>query len=64
MTVAWILKDKGVHVVSVLSGTSVTEAISHLESNRIGAVVVVDEQHRVLGILSDGISFGYWQRAA
>ena len=53
MTVAWILKDKGRHVVSVLSDTSVTEAIGHLEKNRIGAVVVVDEQHRVLGILSE-----------
>jgi CBS domain-containing protein len=53
MTVAWILRDKGRHVVSVLSGTPVTEAIGHLEKNRIGAVVVVDEQHRVLGILSE-----------
>ena len=64
MTVAWILKDKGRHVVSVLSGTPVTEAIGHLEKNRIGAVVIVDEQHRVLGILSEGISSGYWRRAA
>ncbi len=53
MTVAWILKDKGRNVVSVLSGTPVNEAITLLEKNRIGAVVVVDEQHRVLGILSE-----------
>ena len=53
MTVAWILKDKGRHVVSVLSGTPVNDAIGLLEKNRIGAVVIVDEQHRVLGILSE-----------
>jgi CBS domain-containing protein len=53
MTVAWILKEKGRHVLSVLQVTPVTEAITILEKNRVGAVVVVDEQHRVLGILSE-----------
>ena len=53
MTVAWILKDKGRHVVSVLSGTSITEVIVLLEKNRIGAIVIVDEQHHVQGILSE-----------
>jgi CBS domain-containing protein len=53
MTVAWILKDKGRNVVSVLPSTTVSEAIMLLEKNRIGAVVVVDEQHRVLGIISE-----------
>src|SRR6516162_417864 len=53
MTVAWILKDKGRHVVSVLSGTPITEAIVLLEKNRIGAIVIVDEQHHVQGILSE-----------
>ena len=53
MTVAWILRDKGRHVVSVMAGTPVSEAISLLEQNRIGAVPVVDEEHHVLGILSE-----------
>ncbi len=53
MTVAWILKEKGRGVVSVLSSTAVKEAVDLLEKNRIGAVVVVDQQHRVLGILSE-----------
>ena len=53
MTVAWILKEKGRHVVSVLSTTPVTDAIGLLEINRIGAVPVLDEEHRVLGILSE-----------
>jgi len=53
MTVAWILKEKGRGVVSVLSGTPVSDAVSLLEKNRIGAVVVIDQQYRVLGILSE-----------
>jgi CBS domain-containing protein len=53
MTVAWILKEKGRGVVSVLSETPVKEAVALLEKNRIGAVVIVDQQHRVLGILSE-----------
>ncbi|MGB9166345.1 MAG: CBS domain-containing protein, partial [Rhodomicrobium sp.] len=53
MTVAWILKDKGRHVVSVLSGTPLTEVIVLLDKNRIGAIVIVDEQHHVQGILSE-----------
>ncbi len=53
MTVAWILKEKGRNVVSVLADTPVTEAIAQLEKNRIGAIVVVNPQHHVLGILSE-----------
>ena len=53
MIVAWIFKDKGRHVVSVLSGTSLTEVIVLLDKNRIGAIVIVDEQHHVQGILSE-----------
>jgi CBS domain-containing protein len=53
MTVAWILKEKGRGVISVLASASITEAIALLEKNRIGAVVVVDQEHRVLGILSE-----------
>jgi CBS domain-containing protein len=53
MTVAWILKDKGRNVLSVLPTTSVNEAVTVLAKNRIGAVVVADEQHRVLGIISE-----------
>jgi CBS domain-containing protein len=53
MTVAWILKDKGRSVCSVLPTTSVNEAVTLLAKNRIGAVVVADEQYRVLGIISE-----------
>lgn len=53
MTVAWILKEKGRNVLSVLPSTLLSEAVTILAKNRIGAVVVVDEQHRVLGIVSE-----------
>ena len=53
MTVAWILKQKGRNVVNALPGTSVEHAISLLEKHNIGAIVVVDEQHRVQGIVSE-----------
>jgi CBS domain-containing protein len=53
MTVAWILRDKGRKVVSVLPRTSLNEAITLLAQNKIGALVIADEQNRVLGILSE-----------
>ncbi len=53
MTVAWILKQKGRNVISALPGTPVEHAISLLEKHNIGAVVIVDEQHRVQGIVSE-----------
>ncbi len=53
MTVAWILKQKGRNVVSALPNTSVEQAVGLLEKHHIGAIVIVDEQHRVLGIVSE-----------
>ena len=53
MTVAWILKEKGRNVVSAHASASVEEIITLLAKNRIGAVVIADEVHRVLGIISE-----------
>ncbi|MBI4725250.1 MAG: CBS domain-containing protein, partial [Rhodomicrobium sp.] len=53
MTVAWILKEKGRNVVSALPSVSVNEVVTLLVRNRIGAVVIADEQLRVLGIVSE-----------
>jgi CBS domain-containing protein len=53
MTVAWILKEKGRNVVSALPGATIEETVALLEKNRIGAVVIVDELRRVLGIVSE-----------
>ena len=53
MTVAWILKEKGRNVVSALPSASVYEVVMLLEKNRIGAVVIADELHHVLGLISE-----------
>jgi len=53
MTVAWILKQKGRNVISAHPGASLEQAVSLLEKHNIGSIVIVDEQHRVLGIVSE-----------
>ena len=53
MTVAWILKQKGRDVISAPPEASVEHATALLEKHNIGAIVIVDEQHRVLGIVSE-----------
>src|SRR5579883_1127122 len=53
MTVAWIMKEKGRAVFSVLPKTPLNDAVTLLARNRIGAVVVCDEQHRIRGIISE-----------
>ncbi len=53
MTVAWILKEKGRNVVSALPGASVNEVVTLMAKNRIGAVVIADELHHALGIISE-----------
>ncbi len=53
MSVAWILKEKGRGVVSVLPSASLNEVVTLLAKNRIGALVVTDEHYRPLGIISE-----------
>jgi CBS domain-containing protein len=53
MPVAWIIKEKGRNVLSVLPSAALNEVVTILARNRIGAVVVVDDQHRVKGIVSE-----------
>jgi CBS domain-containing protein len=53
MTVAWILKQKGRSVVSASAEASLDSAISLLDRHNIGAIVIVDEQRRILGIVSE-----------
>ncbi len=53
MTVSWILKDKGRTVTTVLPTTPLNETINLLARQKIGAVIVVDEQHRIHGIVSE-----------
>ncbi len=53
MTVAAILARKGRDVLTVPKTTSVAEAVRILAAKRIGAIVVADDFHRILGIVSE-----------
>jgi CBS domain-containing protein len=53
MTVAAVLRQKGASVISVLPETTVAEAAQIIAERRIGAVVVLDAQGRLAGILSE-----------
>lgn len=53
MTVAQILNEKGGDVVSVGVGATVMDALIVLKEHRIGAVLVMDDDGSVAGVLSE-----------
>jgi CBS domain-containing protein len=53
MNVAAILQDKGDAVHTIAPGERLAEAAKTLDRKAIGALVVVDERRRVLGVLSE-----------
>lgn len=53
MAVAHILRQKGSTVVTVAPGDSVQTIVDTLSRHRIGAVVVVDQQGGIAGIVSE-----------
>ena len=53
MTVRNVLSTKGFGVVTVHPDTSVLDAVRTLAEHNIGAVVVVDENERVVGIFTE-----------
>ena len=53
MTVKTILSTKGSEVITIAPTATLEEAIAVLAKNRIGAVVVLGPQQRVIGILSE-----------
>jgi Predicted signal-transduction protein containing cAMP-binding and CBS domains len=53
MYVSDILRNKGARIVSLKADDPVPEAIALLCSNRIGAVLVLDNQGRIAGIFSE-----------
>jgi CBS domain-containing protein len=53
MTVAAILKQKGTEVISVRPGDSVAEVARVLVERNIGAALVTDTIHQMLGIISE-----------
>ncbi len=53
MKVASILKSKGAHVETIGSGATVYSAVWELQLKGIGALVVSDDGHTVLGLVSE-----------
>ena len=53
MTVAAVLKQKGSDVISVAPTATVAEIAKIIANRRIGAVVVLDEGRKLLGIVSE-----------
>ena len=53
MTVAAILKHKGQEVAHVAPTATVAEVVEQLAARRIGALVVMDAAHQLLGIVSE-----------
>ena len=53
MTIAAILKHKGHDVARVSPTATIAEVVQQLASRRIGAVIVMDAAHQLLGIVSE-----------
>ncbi len=53
MTIAAILKHKGHEVAHVAPTATIAEVAEQLAARRIGAVVVMDAAHQLLGIVSE-----------
>jgi CBS domain-containing protein len=53
MTVSTILAGKGRDVVTIEPNASLAKAVELLAEKRIGAVVIVGADHRIVGILSE-----------
>jgi CBS domain-containing protein len=53
MTVAAILAQKGRDVVTITAEKSVADAVSMLGEHKIGALVVVENRDRIIGIISE-----------
>ncbi len=53
MTVAAILSEKGREIVTTSAMASIAGAVDALAKHKIGALVVVDEADRIIGIISE-----------
>ena len=53
MTVAAMLSEKGREVVTTTATASIAGAVDTLAKRKIGALVVVDETDRIVGIISE-----------
>jgi CBS domain-containing protein len=53
MTISMILADKGREIVSIEPAATLKSAATLLAERRIGAVVILGADHRIIGILSE-----------
>lgn len=53
MTVKSILERKGRDVISAMPNATLSDVIAMLSRHRIGALVICDEAHKILGIVSE-----------
>lgn len=53
MTVSTVLAGKGRNVVTIDPGATLADAAQLLTEKRIGAVLIVGAEHRVIGIISE-----------
>ena len=53
MTVAAILADKGRDVLTIAAANTLGEAVAILAKRRVGALVVVEDRDRIVGIVSE-----------
>lgn len=53
MTIASVLRTKGNTIVSIRPDTSLPELASTIASRRIGAVIVLDDEGKLAGIVSE-----------
>ena len=53
MTIDQILKDKGFAIISVKAGETLAAAARTLDGKRIGAVVALDDDGTIIGVLSE-----------
>ena len=53
MTIAAVLKEKGISIISVAPETGMAEVAHVIATRRIGAVVVMDAAGKLVGILSE-----------
>jgi CBS-domain-containing membrane protein len=53
MTIATVLKEKGAYIVSVAPDATLEEVAHVIATRRIGAVVVLDDHRRLVGIVSE-----------
>jgi CBS domain-containing protein len=53
MTVAAILADKGRDVLTIAAANSLGDAVAILAKRRVGALVVVEDGDRIVGIVSE-----------